>query len=679
MGITEYIASLDPTSFEKFIADEFLPKLGFKNIKWVGGSGDRGVDILAWKEELDGIHKYAIQIKRYTSTKIGEKTVRDLYTSMKLQDCDKGIIITTSDFTVDATEVASKLNILLINGFQLAKLIQQNQVRVPMVSPTKISEDSQIIENEKEDIKEIKVNEGVYLDIDIENVINKAENLVGKYGNYKIKRTEAILKRLYVFQVKIGYNLQNDRRRKVLSSQIALDGAGEDVSELLETPMQRTIMASEVKYEKLNIEYPKIANLAVELLKRRLPNYSQIIDISKELKKKAWFLDTYNIIFQVELTEAIVSINRNKLNVSFKPIDNDKLEKLALMEIKRETELKNSPKISRNKDGYIIDYQDDKVEIQIELNEVGKIIRKNVRITKDYAIKLAQSKINGNIVKVEGNYDVFLSGDYLYKCHVDSSSKNVSCNKIGISLISAQKIALENFINSMFSKPMKTEYELRDSWIILESGVTGSVKYEISLDGTIKSLNKDINENYVKIFIANHGYNLQSIKNQDKKIFAFAYDSNFNYEFAWKTSGELIYQKSKVNDSYAIKIAYSAFNMQGNCKENLMREKESVNVDLMCNNMHYLTKISDSGKILSLKKVPDIASIKMNNIIFIGYKEDGITIKTDNGNKFEYIMLNYEGSIIRKDECNKGILNKLKCLKLDSEYKPKTKNPLELL
>jgi len=679
MGITEYIASLDPTSFEKFIADEFLPKLGFKNIKWVGGSGDRGVDILAWKEELDGIHKYAIQIKRYTSTKIGEKTVRDLYTSMKLQDCDKGIIITTSDFTVDATEVASKLNILLINGFQLAKLIQQNQVRVPMVSPTKISEDSQIIENEKEDIKEIKVNEGVYLDIDIENVINKAENLVGKYGNYKIKRTEAILKRLYVFQVKIGYNLQNDRRRKVLSSQIALDGAGEDVSELLETPMQRTIMASEVKYEKLNIEYPKIANLAVELLKRRLPNYSQIIDISKELKKKAWFLDTYNIIFQVELTEAIVSINRNKLNVSFKPIDNDKLEKLALMEIKRETELKNSPKISRNKDGYIIDYQDDKVEIQIELNEVGKIIRKNVRITKDYAIKLAQSKINGNIVKVEDNYDVFLSGDYLYKCHVDSSSKNVSCNKIGISLISAQKIALENFINSMFSKPMKTEYELRDSWIILETGITGSVKYEISLDGTIKSLNKEINENYVKIFIANHGYNLQSIKNQDKKIFAFVYDSNFNYEFAWKTSGELIYQKSKVNNSYAIKIAYSAFNMQGNCKENLMREKESVNVDLMCNNMHYLTKISDSGKILSLKKVPDIASIKMNNIIFIGYKEDGITIKTDNGNKFEYIMLNYEGSIIRKDECNKGILNKLKCLKLDSEYKPKTKNPLELL
>ncbi len=679
MSITDYLTKLDPTSFEKFIANEFLPKLGFKGIKWVGGSGDRGIDILAWKEELDGIHKYAIQIKRYSNTKIGEKTVRDLYTSMKLQDCDKGIIITTSDFTVDATEVASKLNILLINGIQLSKLIQQNQIRVPMVSPNKVSEDSQIMENEKEDIKEIKVDEGIYLDMDIENVINEAKNLVGKYGNYKIKKIEAILKRLYIFQVKIGYNLSNDRRRKVLSSQIALGGSGEDLSGLLEIPMQRTIMASEVKYEKLSIEYPKLANLAVELLKRRLPSYSNILDISKELKRKSWFLDTYNIIFQVELTEAIVSVNRNKFTVSFKPIDNDKLEKLALTEIKKETELKNSPKISRNMNGYTIYYQDDKVEIQIELNEVGKIIRKSVRITKDYAVKLAQSKVKGNVVKVEGDYDVFLTSDYLYKCHVDPSSKNVSCNKIGISLVSAQKIAYENFVNSMFSKPMKTEYELRDSWVILESGATGSVKYEISLNGVIKGINKNINENYVKIFILNHGYNLLSIKNQGDKIFAEAGDSNFIYELTWKTNGELIYQKSRINDSYAVRIAYSLFNIQYNCKENIMRGKESVKVDLMCNNIHYLSKISDDGKIISSKKVIDINNIRVNNIVFIGYSKEGITIKTDNGNKFEYMMLSYDGSLIKKDECNKGILNKLKCLKLDNEYKPITKNPLELL
>ncbi|BDC17358.1 restriction endonuclease [Acidianus sp. HS-5] len=675
MSITDYLAHLDPISFEKFIAYEFLPKLGFKNIKWIGGSGDKGVDILALKEELDGIHKYAIQIKRYTKTKIGEKTVRDLYSSMTLYDCDKGIIITTSDFTADAIEVASKYNISLINGIRLSDLIQQKQIRVPMRPPTKDSEDSQIME--KENIKEIKVNEGVYLDIN--DAINKAENLVGKYGNYKIKRTEAILKRLYVFQVKIGYNFQNDRRRRVLSSQIAIGGNGEDLSKILETPMQKTIIASEVKYEKLGVEYAKITTLAVEVAKRRLPHYSHIIDISKELKKKSWYLDTYKIIFQVELTEAVVTVSRNNLNIIFKPIDNEKLEKLALMEIKKETELKNSPKISRDNDGYTINYQDDKIEIRIKLNKAGKIIQKTVRITKDYAIKLAQNKVNGNIVKVEGDYDVFLTADYLYKCHVNPYSKNVLCNKIGVSLINAQKIALEDFINNMFSKPMRTEYDLRDSWIILENGITGSAKYEISLEGTIKSVNKNINENYLKIFIANHGYNLYSIKSCGDKISAIAYDSNFSYAFIWKTNGELIYQKVKINDSYAIRMTYSLFNIQGKCKENLMSDKESVKVNLLCNNMHYLAKISDDGKILSSRKIIDINTIKMNNIVSIGYNKRGIIIKTDSGNKYEYIMLSYEGSIIKKDECKKGIWDKLKCLKLDNEYKPITKNPLELL
>ncbi|EWG06627.1 MAG: restriction endonuclease [Candidatus Aramenus sulfurataquae] len=127
-----------------------------------GGPSDRGADVLAKLEEIDGIHSYVIQVKRYTNTKVGEQTVMLLHSTMQALNCDRGIVITTSDFTVDAVEVAKKLGVRLINGLQLARLIQQYQVPIPLTAPQEQAEEEDRAPVPHEELVEEKVEDSFY-------------------------------------------------------------------------------------------------------------------------------------------------------------------------------------------------------------------------------------------------------------------------------------------------------------------------------------------------------------------------------------------------------------------------------------------------------------------------------------------------------------------------------------
>ncbi len=91
----------------------------------LGKSGDNGVDGVIDQDPL-GVDQTYIQAKRYQeSNNVGAGDIRDFFGALNLKKTQKGIFITTSDFSAQAVQTANDLGsrIVLINGQELSKLM----------------------------------------------------------------------------------------------------------------------------------------------------------------------------------------------------------------------------------------------------------------------------------------------------------------------------------------------------------------------------------------------------------------------------------------------------------------------------------------------------------------------------------------------------------------------------
>lgn len=93
--------------FEYFCAD-LLVKNGFCDVQVTRGSGDQGVDIIAYKEDV----KYAVQCKNYSSP-LGNKPVQEIHAGKMFYNCHVGVVMTNSTFTHGAKELAKVTGVLL--------------------------------------------------------------------------------------------------------------------------------------------------------------------------------------------------------------------------------------------------------------------------------------------------------------------------------------------------------------------------------------------------------------------------------------------------------------------------------------------------------------------------------------------------------------------------------------
>jgi restriction system protein len=89
----------------------------------VGQSGDDGIDGII-KEDKLGLDVVYIQAKRWQNP-VTRPIVQTFAGSLEGQRARKGVLITTSQFTRDATEYVSRIEkkIVLIDGEQLAQLM----------------------------------------------------------------------------------------------------------------------------------------------------------------------------------------------------------------------------------------------------------------------------------------------------------------------------------------------------------------------------------------------------------------------------------------------------------------------------------------------------------------------------------------------------------------------------
>lgn len=101
------IDSIEGHDFEYFCAD-LLRFNGYNNIRVTTGSGDFGVDIIAYNHD----QSYAIQCKRFKSN-VGNKAVQEITSGKIFYKCDKAVVMTNSYFTPAAIETARLTDVIL--------------------------------------------------------------------------------------------------------------------------------------------------------------------------------------------------------------------------------------------------------------------------------------------------------------------------------------------------------------------------------------------------------------------------------------------------------------------------------------------------------------------------------------------------------------------------------------
>jgi restriction system protein len=127
--LIDTVRRLNPAFFERLVV-ELLVKMGYGGSikdagKAIGKTGDEGIDGTI-KEDKLGLDVIYIQAKRWQSGNVvGRPELHKFVGALAGQGAKKGIFITTSSFSKEASSYAPKneTKIVLIDGVQLAQLM----------------------------------------------------------------------------------------------------------------------------------------------------------------------------------------------------------------------------------------------------------------------------------------------------------------------------------------------------------------------------------------------------------------------------------------------------------------------------------------------------------------------------------------------------------------------------
>ena len=140
--LLEIMRKLSPTGFEN-LCQEFLRESGFQKVEVTGKSGDGGIDgkgIL----QINPLISIPVlfQCKRYTGS-VGSPQIRDFRGAM-MGRADKGIFITTGNFTIDAQREAVRDGVSpieLVDADKLIKMFENLEFGLKSVKTYKINHD----------------------------------------------------------------------------------------------------------------------------------------------------------------------------------------------------------------------------------------------------------------------------------------------------------------------------------------------------------------------------------------------------------------------------------------------------------------------------------------------------------------------------------------------------------
>lgn len=134
--LLDYVIRCTPAFFERLVV-ELLVAMGYGGsqenaARAVGRSGDEGIDGIIDEDRL-GLDSVYIQAKKYQKeSKIGAHHIRDFIGALQGARANKGVFITTAEFTKEAMDFVTKISsrIVLINGQRLTNLMIDHGIGV---------------------------------------------------------------------------------------------------------------------------------------------------------------------------------------------------------------------------------------------------------------------------------------------------------------------------------------------------------------------------------------------------------------------------------------------------------------------------------------------------------------------------------------------------------------------
>jgi restriction system protein len=135
--LLDQVKAASPAFFERLVID-LLVAMGYGGSRQdagraIGRTGDEGIDGII-KEDKLGLDAIFVQAKRWGNT-VGRPEIQKFAGALQGQRANKGVFITTSDFSREAHEYANVINskIILIDGTRLAQLMVDHNVGVAPV------------------------------------------------------------------------------------------------------------------------------------------------------------------------------------------------------------------------------------------------------------------------------------------------------------------------------------------------------------------------------------------------------------------------------------------------------------------------------------------------------------------------------------------------------------------
>jgi restriction system protein len=132
--LLDQVKSASPAFFERLVID-VLVAMGYGGTRQdagraVGRSGDGGIDGII-KEDRLGLDVIYVQAKRWDGT-VGRPEIQKFAGALQGQRANKGVFITTSNFSREAHEYVATISskIILLDGETLAKLMVDHDVGV---------------------------------------------------------------------------------------------------------------------------------------------------------------------------------------------------------------------------------------------------------------------------------------------------------------------------------------------------------------------------------------------------------------------------------------------------------------------------------------------------------------------------------------------------------------------
>lgn len=134
--LNQIYVSRDWSYFEKLVL-KVIQALGYgvesSSLHHTGGPGDEGIDGEIYEDKL-GFNKICVQAKHYgPNNRINDSVVRNFIGSMMVRGINKGVLITTSQFTSNARKIAKdnlSPRLVLIDGSELVRLMIEYNIGV---------------------------------------------------------------------------------------------------------------------------------------------------------------------------------------------------------------------------------------------------------------------------------------------------------------------------------------------------------------------------------------------------------------------------------------------------------------------------------------------------------------------------------------------------------------------